>query len=205
MGTCIHYEDCRKARALLKELARDRDYKNGKVLELERKLKLKDMLLQAYNEVLGVCDISSVEEANDMLKCEVEVMAKEIEQQMEVLEETKIKFILERRDLLAKNEKLKNDLESQKKLFGRLGIKLEEQGYDPMTQEDLMSNKEKMPLRREGQINKRIKMFQEKEDKHLLENTSIMSKKQKMESCIHYKDCRKARSLVIEFAREIDH
>lgn len=67
--------------------------------------------------VLGVCDISSVEEANDMLKCEVEVMAKEIEQQMEVLEETKIKFILERRDLLAKNEKLKNDLESQKKII----------------------------------------------------------------------------------------
>lgn len=183
MGTRIHYEDCRKARALVKEFAREIDYKNGKVLELERKLQLKDRLLQAYNEVLGVCDISFIEEANDMLKCEVEVMAKEIQKQMEVLEETKYKSILERRDLLAKNEKLKNDLESQKKLFGRLGKKLEDQGYDLMTREDLMNNEEKMPLRREGQINKQIKMLQEKEDKHLLplENTSIMSKKQKVE------------------------
>lgn len=115
-----------------------------------------------------------------MLKCEVEVMEKEIEKQVEVLEETKFKFILERRNLLAKNEKLKNDLEYQEKLFGRLGKKLEEQGYDLMTQEDLMNNKEKMPLRREGQINKRIKMLQEKEEYHLLEKTSIMSKKQKV-------------------------
>lgn len=120
-----------------------------------------------------------------MLKCEVEVMAKKIEQQVEFLEETKIKYILERRDLLAKNEKLKNDLESQKSLVGRLGKELEEQGYDLMTQEDLMNNKEKMPLRREGQIIKRMKMLQEKEDKHVLGNTSITSKKQKV--CVVFK------------------
>lgn len=115
-----------------------------------------------------------------MLKCKVEVMAKEIEQQEEVLEETKYKFILERRDLLAKNEKLKNDLKSQKKSFGRLHKNLEERGYDLMIQEDLMNNMEKMPLRREDQMNQRIKILQEKEDKHVLEERSIMSKKRKV-------------------------
>lgn len=50
METCIHYKEFRKARVLVIDFAREIDYKNLKLLELEREIEEKDGQLQAYND-----------------------------------------------------------------------------------------------------------------------------------------------------------
>ncbi|XP_074338099.1 factor of DNA methylation 5-like [Apium graveolens] len=110
---------------------------------------------------------------------------KEIKKQVKVLEETECKSLLERRKILAKNEKLEYDIEIQKKLCVRLDAELKEQGYDLMIQKDLMFSKEKMIFEREFHLNKRIKMLQEQEDRYVLEDKRMMRKKQKAPMVAH--------------------
>lgn len=50
METCVHFEECRKAQALVVQFAREIDYKNGKLFEMECGLKERDRQFQAYKE-----------------------------------------------------------------------------------------------------------------------------------------------------------
>uniref|UniRef100_A0A161Y1D7 Factor of DNA methylation 1-5/IDN2 domain-containing protein n=1 Tax=Daucus carota subsp. sativus TaxID=79200 RepID=A0A161Y1D7_DAUCS len=169
MATCEHYEECCKARALVVQFAREIDYKNEKLFEMERRMDEREKEFQAYKE------------ENERLKDKMELLKKEVEKLVKVLEETQYKSLLEQKKLLAKNEKLKYEFESQKKLCGRLDADLKEQGYDLMVQKSSLINREKLIFERECQLNKRIKMLQETEDRQVLKDTSIMRKEQKVE------------------------
>lgn len=139
-----------------------------------------DFVSCAQFHVLFCVSCPSIKQENEELKDKVKILKKEIEKHVKVLEESEYRSLLERRKLLAKNEKLENDFESQKKLCGRLDAELKEQGYDLIIQKDLLINKEKMIFERDCQIKKRIKMLQELEDRYVLEEKSIMRKKQKV-------------------------
>ncbi|XP_017241003.2 factor of DNA methylation 5-like [Daucus carota subsp. sativus] len=174
MATCEHYEECCKARALVVQFAREIDYKNEKLFEMERRMDEREKEFQAYKE------------ENERLKDKMELLKKEVEKLVKVLEETQYKSLLEQKKLLAKNEKLKYEFESQKKLCGRLDADLKEQGYDLMVQKSSLINREKLIFERECQLNKRIKMLQETEDRQVLKDTSIMRKEQKAPMVAHY-------------------
>lgn len=50
MATCEHYEECCKARALVVQFAREIDYKNEKLFEMERRMDEREKEFQAYKE-----------------------------------------------------------------------------------------------------------------------------------------------------------
>ncbi|KAK3005125.1 hypothetical protein RJ639_017849 [Escallonia herrerae] len=179
MADYINFEDLQRQRSLIIGLAREVDYKNGKLFDMEHQLEEKDKQLKAYSG-----EIESINQENEKLKYEVESQKEAFEQKVKEMREHEYVHKLHHEKLLAENEKLKYELESQEKVFEQpIKERREHEYVCNLEHKNVVDANERLKYEVESQkqeLEQRVKEMKENEYLHNLKHAGLMEENEKL-------------------------